>query len=47
MEIGDIFVVNKCDKEGADKTVVELNMMLDLDEKRLETTGSKSSCARK
>ncbi|EIV99842.1 methylmalonyl Co-A mutase-associated GTPase MeaB [Thermoanaerobacter siderophilus] len=34
MEIGDIFVVNKCDKEGADKTVVELNMMLDLDEKK-------------
>lgn len=33
MEIGDIFVVNKCDREGADKTVVELNMMLDLEEK--------------
>ncbi|KHO61914.1 GTPase [Thermoanaerobacter sp. YS13] len=34
MEIADIFVVNKCDREGADKTVVELNMMLDLDEKK-------------
>ncbi|MGB9781049.1 MAG: methylmalonyl Co-A mutase-associated GTPase MeaB [Caldanaerobacter sp.] len=31
MEIADIFVVNKSDREGADKTVLELNMMLDLD----------------
>lgn len=31
MEIGDIFVVNKSDREGADKTVVELNMMLEVD----------------
>ena len=28
MEIGDIFVVNKADQEGADKTVVELETML-------------------
>lgn len=33
MEIGEIFVVNKADREGADKTVAELNMMLDLNEK--------------
>lgn len=33
MEIGDVFAVNKADREGADKTVVELNMMLDLNEK--------------
>ncbi|HHW58463.1 MAG TPA: methylmalonyl Co-A mutase-associated GTPase MeaB [Clostridia bacterium] len=32
MEIGEIFVVNKSDREGSDKTVVELNMMLDLDD---------------
>jgi len=30
MEIGDIFVVNKADREGADRLVTELNMMLDL-----------------
>ena len=30
MEIGDIFVVNKADREGADRVVFELNMMLDL-----------------
>jgi len=30
MEIGDIFVVNKADREGADRLVTELNLMLDL-----------------
>ncbi len=30
MEIADIFVVNKSDREGADKTVVELNTVLSL-----------------
>jgi LAO/AO transport system kinase len=30
MEIGDIFVVNKCDREGADRLVVELEMMLSM-----------------
>lgn len=29
MEIGDIFVVNKSDREGADRVVSEINMMLD------------------
>ncbi|SNX53547.1 methylmalonyl Co-A mutase-associated GTPase MeaB [Thermoanaerobacterium sp. RBIITD] len=33
MEIGEIFAVNKADRDGADRTVVELNMTLDLDEK--------------
>ncbi|MBW3582110.1 MAG: methylmalonyl Co-A mutase-associated GTPase MeaB [Euryarchaeota archaeon] len=28
MEIGDIFVVNKADRDGADKTVAEVEMML-------------------
>lgn len=31
LEIGDIFVINKADHDGADKLVTELNMMLDLD----------------
>lgn len=30
MEIGDIFVVNKADREDADRVVSELNMMLDM-----------------
>ena len=29
MEIGDIFVVNKADREGADRTVLEIEMMLE------------------
>lgn len=31
MEIGDIFVVNKADREGADKLIAEIEMMLHLD----------------
>jgi LAO/AO transport system kinase len=34
MEIGDIFVVNKADREGADRKVAELQAMLELGEKR-------------
>jgi LAO/AO transport system kinase len=30
MEIGDIFIVNKADREGADRLVTELSLMLDL-----------------
>jgi LAO/AO transport system kinase len=30
MEIGDIFVVNKADREGADRLTAELSLMLDL-----------------
>ncbi|NTV88938.1 MAG: methylmalonyl Co-A mutase-associated GTPase MeaB [Clostridiales bacterium] len=30
MEIGDIFAVNKSDREGADRTTVEINSILDL-----------------
>ncbi|MDQ2980430.1 MAG: methylmalonyl Co-A mutase-associated GTPase MeaB, partial [Acidobacteriota bacterium] len=29
LEIGDVFVVNKADREGADRTEAELSMMLD------------------
>lgn len=32
LEIGDLFVVNKADRDGADRTVMELEMMLDLSE---------------
>lgn len=30
MEIGDIFIVNKADRDGANRVVIELEMMLDL-----------------
>ena len=30
MEIGDLFIVNKSDREGADRMVVEIEMMLSL-----------------
>ncbi len=33
MEIGDIFAVNKSDREGAERTVTEIQMMLDLNGK--------------
>jgi LAO/AO transport system kinase len=36
LEIGDIFVVNKADREGASRVVSELQMMLDL---KTENTG--------
>lgn len=32
LEIGDIFAINKADRDGADKLKVELEMMLDLDQ---------------
>jgi len=30
MEIGDVFNINKCDREGADRLAIEIEMMLDL-----------------
>ncbi|MDP3939282.1 MAG: methylmalonyl Co-A mutase-associated GTPase MeaB, partial [Deltaproteobacteria bacterium] len=32
LEIADIFVINKADREGSDRTVAEITMMLDLNE---------------
>ncbi|MBA1334597.1 MAG: LAO/AO transport system ATPase [Firmicutes bacterium] len=34
MEIGDVFAINKSDRDGADKTKIELEMMLDFSEKK-------------
>lgn len=31
LEIGDVFAINKCDRDGADRLNVEIEMMLDLD----------------
>ena len=39
MEIADGFVINKADKEGADATYFELNLMLDLEKERWEKRG--------
>jgi len=38
MEIGDIFVVNKADRQGADRTEMELKAMLDLNTENLPWT---------
>jgi LAO/AO transport system kinase len=39
MEIGDIFVVNKADREGVDKTLRELRSMLQMSDRRYQTEG--------
>ncbi|NJE27023.1 methylmalonyl Co-A mutase-associated GTPase MeaB [Thermococcus sp. MV5] len=39
MEIADIFVVNKADKEGADATMFELELMLDLEKEKWNKKG--------
>ncbi|MBW1976620.1 MAG: methylmalonyl Co-A mutase-associated GTPase MeaB [Deltaproteobacteria bacterium] len=36
LEVGDIFVVNKADREGSDKTVHELKLMLDMSQEKYE-----------
>ena len=33
-EIGDIFLINKADRDGADKTLNDLRMMLDMDQEK-------------
>lgn len=34
MEIGDVFAINKADRDGADRTKIEIEMMLDLNENK-------------
>lgn len=36
LEVGDLFVVNKADREGADKTINDLRLMIEMDENRYE-----------
>ncbi len=36
LEVGDIFVINKADREGADKTMSDLRLMIDMDRKKYE-----------
>jgi LAO/AO transport system kinase len=34
LEVGDIFVINKADREGVDKTTTDLRNMIDMDQKK-------------
>lgn len=36
LEVGDIFIINKADREGCDKTLSDLRLMLDMDHKKYE-----------
>jgi LAO/AO transport system kinase len=36
LEVGDIFVVNKADREGADRTINDIRLMIEMDERRYE-----------
>jgi len=36
LEVGDLFVVNKADREGADRTINDLRLMIEMDENRYE-----------
>lgn len=36
LETGDIFVINKADREGADKTMSDLRLMIDMDRNKYE-----------
>jgi LAO/AO transport system kinase len=34
LEVGDVFIVNKADREGVDRTVNDLRLMIEMDERR-------------
>ncbi len=38
LEVGDIFVINKSDREGADRTVSDIRLMIEMDEKRFSNS---------
>lgn len=41
LEVGDIFLINKADREGTDKTVSDLKLMISMDHKKYEEGGWK------
>jgi LAO/AO transport system kinase len=41
LEVGDIFIINKADRDGADKTVSDLRLMIDMDQKKYDGGGWK------
>jgi len=36
LEVGDIFLINKADREGTDKTLSDLRLMIDMDQKKYD-----------
>ncbi|MBW1781188.1 MAG: methylmalonyl Co-A mutase-associated GTPase MeaB [Deltaproteobacteria bacterium] len=36
LEVGDIFLINKSDREGSDKTLSDLRLMIDMDQKKYD-----------
>jgi len=36
LEVGDIFLINKSDRDGADKTLNELQLMIEMDQKKFD-----------
>ncbi len=36
LEVGDIFLINKADREGSDKTLSDLRLMIDMDQKKYD-----------
>jgi LAO/AO transport system kinase len=41
LETGDIFIINKSEREGAEKTLADLRIMIDMDQKKYEGIGWK------
>lgn len=41
LEVGDIFVINKADRNGVDKTMADLRMMIEMDQKKHDQGGWK------
>ena len=41
LEVGDIFLINKADREGADKTLSDLRLMINMGQKRYDDGGWK------
>ncbi len=41
LEVGDIFLINKADREGSDKTMSDLRLMIEMDQKKYEAGGWK------
>ncbi|MFO7985368.1 MAG: methylmalonyl Co-A mutase-associated GTPase MeaB [Desulfatiglandaceae bacterium] len=41
LEVGDIFLINKSDREGTDKTLSDLRLMIEMDQKKYDQGGWK------
>jgi LAO/AO transport system kinase len=41
LEVGDIFLINKADREGSDKTLSDLRLMIEMDQKKYDEGGWK------